>query len=136
MGTGRPVQGRRGVHTAAARTADVCASRQQRLKPAHEGHSKRPTIRRIIWPEFGEDLMPSRRAVIIASVAFIGVAFFLLGAHQAAFLTCEDFSISGNSEPRVADPRLHNQHPLRGPEGAVANQGRAIEDALRDCQVS
>jgi hypothetical protein len=70
-------------------------------------------LARIIWPEFGEDLMPSRRAVVIASVAFIAVASFLLGANQAAFLTCEDFSISGNSEPPGCRPEAPS--PSRNP---------------------
>ena len=56
-------------------------------------------LARIIWPEFGEDLPISRRLIVIASVVFIAVASFVLGSNQSAFLTCEDFTISGNSEP-------------------------------------
>jgi hypothetical protein len=56
-------------------------------------------LARIIWPEFGEALSLSRRAGVIASVVLVGLASYLLGVNQAAFLTCEDFSLSGNSEP-------------------------------------
>jgi hypothetical protein len=56
-------------------------------------------LARIIWPEFGEDLSPSRRVTVMGSVAFIAVSSFVLGVNHAAFLTCEDFTISGNSEP-------------------------------------
>jgi hypothetical protein len=71
-------------------------------------------LARIIWPEFGEDLSPSRRVIVMASVAFIAVSSFVLGVNHAAFLTCEDFTISGNSEPagcvhEDGHPRLNGQ---------------------------
>jgi hypothetical protein len=56
-------------------------------------------LARIIWPEFGEDLSLPRRVIVMASVAVIAVSSFVLGVNHAAFLTCEDFTISGNSEP-------------------------------------
>ncbi|GAA1946950.1 hypothetical protein [Agromyces allii] len=35
----------------------------------------------------------------ITAIAAIMVASFVLGANQRFFLTCEDFTLSGNSEP-------------------------------------
>ena len=61
-------------------------------------------LARIIWPEFGNDISWSRRFAVIGAVALIAVASFLLGANQSKFLTCQDFSISGNSEPPGCTP--------------------------------
>ena len=57
------------------------------------------TLVRILWPDLGSGL--SRVRVLIAIVALIAVVVisFELGAHQADFLTCHDFEISGNSNP-------------------------------------
>lgn len=54
---------------------------------------------RIMWPDFGSDVGRPRRFLALAAVAAIAVGSYLLGANQARFLTCEDFTISGNSEP-------------------------------------
>jgi hypothetical protein len=53
----------------------------------------------IMWPDFGENSTRSQRWVIIGVVVGIGVASFLLGVNQEHFLTCEEFAISGNSQP-------------------------------------
>ncbi|WP_223624468.1 hypothetical protein [Microbacterium sp. EST19A] len=56
-------------------------------------------LARVMWPEFGEDIPRGRRVLVVVAVAIIGVAAFLLGMNQELFLTCGDFTISGNSEP-------------------------------------
>lgn len=56
-------------------------------------------LARIVWPDFGEESTRRQRWLIVGVVVGIGVAAFLLGVNQEHFLTCEDFSISGNSEP-------------------------------------
>ena len=56
-------------------------------------------LARIIWPEFGEDLPLKWRIIVVAAVMAIAATSFVLGRNHAAFLTCEDFTISGNSEP-------------------------------------
>jgi hypothetical protein len=61
-------------------------------------------LARIIWPEFAEDITWPRRLVVIGSVLLIAVASFLLGVNQSKFLTCADFTISGNSEPPGCTP--------------------------------
>ncbi|WP_291052914.1 hypothetical protein [Herbiconiux sp.] len=61
-------------------------------------------LARIIWPEFGDTISWGRRLVVIGAVLLIAVASFLLGANQSHFLTCGDFSISGNSEPPGCTP--------------------------------
>lgn len=68
-------------------------------------------LARIIWPELGAGLSLARRALVIASVLFIAVAAFVLGVNHASFLTCEDFTISGNSEPRGCTPSSHDMAP-------------------------
>ena len=61
-------------------------------------------LARMIWPEFAEDITWPRRLVIIGAVLLIAVASFLLGVNQSKFLTCGDFTISGNSEPPGCSP--------------------------------
>ncbi|MFE4197937.1 hypothetical protein ACFRJ9_18940 [Paenarthrobacter sp. NPDC056912] len=56
-------------------------------------------LARVVWPEFGEDLPLKWRFIVVAAVMAIAAISFVLGANQAAFLTCEDFTVSGNSEP-------------------------------------
>lgn len=56
-------------------------------------------LARVMWPEFGEDISRGRRVLVVAAVVIVGIASFLLGANQEHFLTCGDFTISGNSEP-------------------------------------
>ncbi len=61
-------------------------------------------LARIIWPEFGDTISWGRRLVVIGAVLLIAAASFLLGLNQSRFLTCGDFSISGNSEPPGCTP--------------------------------
>ncbi|ASN22468.1 hypothetical protein [Arthrobacter sp. YN] len=56
-------------------------------------------LARVVWPEFGDDLPLKWRLIVVGAVMVIAAASFGLGANHAAFLTCEDFTISGNSEP-------------------------------------
>lgn len=56
-------------------------------------------LARIMWPDFGEDSTPRQRWLIVGVVGGIAVAAFLLGLNQEHFLTCQEFTISGNSEP-------------------------------------
>ncbi|GGF29954.1 hypothetical protein [Subtercola lobariae] len=56
-------------------------------------------LARVIWPDIS-DTVPFRGKVLaLGIVLLIAVGSFVLGANQSRFLTCEDFSISGNSEP-------------------------------------
>lgn len=63
-------------------------------------------LARIMWPDFASNSTPRQRWLIVGVVLGIGVASFLLGLNQEHFLTCEEFAISGNSEPPgcVNDP--------------------------------
>ncbi len=56
-------------------------------------------LARIMWPDFGQNTTNRQRWLIIGVVVGVGVAAFLLGLNQEYFLTCGDFTISGNSEP-------------------------------------
>ncbi|WP_378143781.1 hypothetical protein ACFJGV_10145 [Cnuibacter sp. UC19_7] len=61
-------------------------------------------LARVVWPEFGEDIAWGRRLIVLGAVILIAVASFYLGANQSRFLTCGDFTISGNSEPPGCTP--------------------------------
>ncbi|WP_368497995.1 hypothetical protein [Herbiconiux sp. A18JL235] len=61
-------------------------------------------LARIVWPEFGDDISWPRRLVVIGAVALIALASFLLGVNQSKFLTCEEFTVSGNSQPPGCTP--------------------------------
>lgn len=54
---------------------------------------------KIVWPDFAGETR--RRTKWLIALVVLGVALLslLLGVNQAGFLTCEDFAISGNSEP-------------------------------------
>lgn len=54
---------------------------------------------RVVWPEYAGESRRSTRWFIALVVLGIAVVSLVLGANQARFLTCEDFAISGNSEP-------------------------------------
>ena len=56
-------------------------------------------LARIMWPDFEQTSTPRQRWLILGVVVGVGVVAFLLGLNQEHFLTCEDFTISGNSEP-------------------------------------
>jgi hypothetical protein len=61
-------------------------------------------LARIMWPDLGGNSTPRQRWVIVGVVVGIGIAAFVLGVNQEHFLTCADFSISGNSEPPGCTP--------------------------------
>jgi hypothetical protein len=70
-------------------------------------------LARIVWPEFGEgSLSPARRLLVVALVLSIAAASYLLGVNHAAFLTCEDFVVSGNSEPAGCVPEAPGPAPI------------------------
>ncbi|MRG59692.1 hypothetical protein GE115_07380 [Agromyces sp. CFH 90414] len=54
---------------------------------------------RVVWPDFGHGLTRGRKVVVTAAFVAIALGSFVLGASHPYFLTCEDFAISGNSEP-------------------------------------
>lgn len=56
-------------------------------------------LARIIWPEFARDIPWSGRVIVGVTVIGIAVISYELGVHNASFLTCGDFTISGNSQP-------------------------------------
>lgn len=75
-------------------------------------------LARIIWPDLGEgSLSPARRFVVVTLVLCIAMASYLLGVNHAAFLTCEDFTISGNSEPAGCTPAA--SRPASSPLGSA-----------------
>lgn len=57
------------------------------------------TLVRVLWPELFNQLRPRARIAVIATVVLIAVASLALGVFQDRFLTCQDFEISGNSDP-------------------------------------
>ncbi len=59
---------------------------------------------RIAAPEVREDLTSRDRVVVVAAVAIVVTGAFLLGKGQSLFLTCDDFSVSGNSAPAGCIP--------------------------------
>ncbi|MAY50301.1 MAG: hypothetical protein CMH38_10335 [Microbacterium sp.] len=59
---------------------------------------------RIVWPEFGDETRVSTKWLIALVVVGVAVASFLLGLNHKAFLTCEDFTESGNSAPLDCTP--------------------------------
>ncbi|GAA1923075.1 hypothetical protein GCM10009775_14350 [Microbacterium aoyamense] len=54
---------------------------------------------RIIWPDFATETRRRTKWLIALVVLGVVIASLVLGANQSKFLTCEDFTISGNSEP-------------------------------------
>ena len=61
-------------------------------------------LARIVWPALGADLTLGRRGLVLGAVLFIAVCAYALGANHSTFLTCEDFVVSGNSEPLGCTP--------------------------------
>jgi hypothetical protein len=53
----------------------------------------------IVWPDFAGETRRRTKWLIALVVLGVAVIALLLGVNQAGFLTCEDFAISGNSEP-------------------------------------
>lgn len=59
---------------------------------------------RIVWPDFAAGTPLRSKWLIAVVVLGVVIASFVLGLNQARFLTCEDFSISGNSPPAGCSP--------------------------------
>lgn len=59
---------------------------------------------RITWPDISANTSRRSKWVITTVVVAVVAASFVLGLNQARFLTCEDFTISGNSEPPGCTP--------------------------------
>lgn len=59
---------------------------------------------RIVWPDFAERTPRRSKWIINGVVGAVVIGSFVLGLNQAHFLTCDDFAISGNSEPRGCTP--------------------------------
>lgn len=54
---------------------------------------------RIVWPDFATETRRRTKWLIAGVVLGIAVVSLVLGANQMHFLTCDDFTISGNSQP-------------------------------------
>jgi hypothetical protein len=59
---------------------------------------------RFAAPDLAEDAEPRDRFVVVAAVVVVVIGAFLAGMNNELFLTCEDFSISGNSQPPGCTP--------------------------------
>lgn len=57
----------------------------------------------VTWPDFSEQPRSARWMIILVA-AGIAVGSYLLGVNQEHFLTCADFTISGNSAPLDCTP--------------------------------
>lgn len=58
----------------------------------------------IAAPEIEEDLTRRDRTIVVTAVVVVVTGAFLLGRGQALFLTCDDFTVSGNSAPAGCTP--------------------------------
>lgn len=59
---------------------------------------------RIVWPDFHHGTSRRSRWIIMGVVTGIVITSYVLGLNQASFLNCEDFALSGNSEPEGCVP--------------------------------
>jgi hypothetical protein len=59
---------------------------------------------RVAVPEVESALTRRQRAAVVAAVTVVVVLAFLLGRGQSLFLTCYDFSVSGNTPPAGCTP--------------------------------
>ncbi|MFC5130582.1 hypothetical protein [Paeniglutamicibacter kerguelensis] len=87
-------------------------------------------LSRIIWPELGSGLTMGRRVLVLASVLFIAVSAYLLGVNNAAFMTCEDFTVSGNSEPAGCASEPRDQDRSRGSAPAPVVPAQTVLDPI------
>ncbi|MDW4574060.1 hypothetical protein R8Z57_14865 [Microbacterium sp. M3] len=53
----------------------------------------------VVWPDLATSTRARTKWLVALVVLGIAIASFVLGLNQQLFLTCEDFAISGNSEP-------------------------------------
>lgn len=58
----------------------------------------------IVWPDFAARTPRRSKWLIVGVVGAIVIGSFVLGVNQARFLTCEDFTISGNVAPDGCAP--------------------------------
>lgn len=59
---------------------------------------------RIMWPDVVDGMTWRRRLFALLIVVAIGIGSFVLGLNESRFMTCGDFTISGNSEPPGCTP--------------------------------
>lgn len=59
---------------------------------------------RIVWPDFAGETRRRTKWLIALVVLGVAVGSLFLGINHSHFLTCEDFAISGNSEPAGCTP--------------------------------
>lgn len=59
---------------------------------------------RFASPDLVEDAEPRDRIAVVLAVAVVVVGAYLLGTQQNNLLTCDDFTISGNSQPPGCTP--------------------------------
>ena len=59
---------------------------------------------RFAAPDLTEDAEPRDRLVVVAAVAVVVLASFGVGLIQERIFTCDDFTISGNSQPPGCTP--------------------------------
>lgn len=59
---------------------------------------------RITFPDISTNTSRRSKWILTAVVFAVVAASFVLGLNQARFLTCEDFTISGNSQPPGCTP--------------------------------
>ncbi|MCU0280181.1 MAG: hypothetical protein MUE31_15015 [Candidatus Nanopelagicales bacterium] len=59
---------------------------------------------RFASPDLVEDAEPRDRLVVVTAVAVVVLGAFGIGTIQERIFTCEDFSISGNSQPPGCTP--------------------------------
>lgn len=57
------------------------------------------TLVRVLWPDLFDELSRRARWGVTAVIAVVVVLSWMLGAAQSRYLTCEDFEVSGNSDP-------------------------------------
>lgn len=54
---------------------------------------------RIMWPDLGGHTSWRTRWLVIGVVVGVAIVSYLIGLNQDRFLTCEEFTIAGNSPP-------------------------------------